>query len=129
MCRADSYIMSRPRISDQTVVISANGLAAIWDVEVGFVGDDPLVARARSAARWAMEVRVHPLLSPVIAGDEDPVSAYAALSWAAGGRDVIVAAPADVHALFAAITTTEADEDITPDGQLEFEPEFVSVGE
>lgn len=121
--------MGRPRISDQTVVISANGKAAVWDVGVGFVGDDPLVARARTAAQWAMEVRVHPMLPPVIAGSTDAVSAYAALSWAAGGRDLIVTAPADVYALFEAVTVGEADEDICPDGQLEFEPEFLSEGE
>lgn len=121
--------MGRPRISDQTVVISANGKGAVWDVGVGFVGDEPLTTRARTAALWAMEVVIHPMLPPVQAGSTDAVSAYAALSWAAGGRDLIQSAPPEVYALFEAVPVGDADEDIVPDGQVEVLPEFVNEGD
>lgn len=119
--------MGRPRKSDQTIVVSANGQGVVWDAAVGFVGDAPLTQRAKTAALWAMEVQIHPLLPTVTAGSTDPVAAYAALSWASGGRGVIVSAPVEVYALFASVDGDE--EDLCPDDQIEFEPELFMAEE
>jgi len=109
--------MGRARNQDETVVVSANGVSAGWNPQIGFMGDSPLVTRARSAAVWNMTVTLHPLLPTVTASSDNSLGAYASLSWAAGGREMLVVAPAEVMTFFDNLEDDEID--LVPEGQIE----------
>jgi hypothetical protein len=85
------------------IVISANSQAAAWTSQTGFLGDRELVTRACSAALWSTPVSVHPMLPAVVAGSDTPMGAFAALSWAAGGRERLVKAPVEVLTFFSQV--------------------------
>ena len=107
--------MGRPKKQDETIVISANGLGAAWNPQIGFLGEVTLTERAKSAARWAMVVTIHPLLEPITASEANPLGAYAALSWAAGGRDVLIQSPESVTSFLALAPLGDEDADADVD--------------
>ncbi len=113
--------MGRKRKDEAAIIATANGLGVAWSPTVGFIGDQPLSTRAHTAALYGLEVRVHPMLPPVEASIDNPISAYAAMSWACQGREVILKAPDEL--LDALGEMAEDDfEAAVPYGQVEEEP-------
>lgn len=112
--------MGRKSKNEAAIIITANGLGAAWNPTVGFIGDQPLSTRAHTAALYGIDVRIHPMLPPVEAGIDNPISAYAALSWASQGREVILKAPDEL--LEALGEMAEDDFETVPYGQIEEEP-------
>jgi hypothetical protein len=109
--------MPRTAKSVNVIVVSANGMGLAYEPEVGFIGAEVLRTRAETAVRYRMLAKVHPLLPEIEASLDNLIAVYAAMTWACGGRDVIIQAPEVITDLFA-----DFEDDTLPDDQVEEVP-------
>lgn len=86
--------MSTP---EPTIFVDVDGLLACWRADVGFYGDEAVVASAVEAAGGGYMVEWGRLPWPVQAGDETPEAALNALMYHKPGRTRILAWPDHVR--------------------------------
>lgn len=108
--------MPRTAQSPNVIVVSANGMGLAYEPEVGFIGAEVLRTRAETAVQYRMLAKIHPQLPEIEASLDNLIAVYAAMTWACGGRDVIIQAPEIITDLFVAF---EGDNEPCPDDQVE----------
>lgn len=92
--------MGRPATrSGPVVAVSIDAKGAAWCDGI-FQGDDELVTYARRAANTHMPVRLR--IQTLVADDETPEGAFAALAAYQPGRAVLTEGPADLYGLLEA---------------------------